>query len=466
MAKLATKGKNFTEGPIFISLLAFIIPMILTGVLQALYNTADHFVVGKFSGDTLALAAIASTTSLTGFITNMLMGVAAGASVALSQAYGAREEDKVSRGVHTAMAFAIISGVVFAIISLVLSQPALVVMKTKPELMDKALLYMRIICLGMPFQATYNFGAAIMRSSGDSKSPLAILIITGIVNVVLNLLFVIVFHMSITGVAIATIIAHAVSAVSAIVILTRKQDCFRLRLGDCHIDKKLLGVILKFGIPTGLQSSLFSLSNIFLARGLNTLDTVYVSAKAVSSNVESISNTAINNFGNAMIAFVGQNYGAKKPERMMKGLMCALLQVTVIGIAVSGILLFFADPISRLFIDASDPNTEAIVERAIEIMRMIVGFIFLSGIMQTLSGAVRGMGYSTLSMIVTLSGACVLRILWVLFIFPLPGMNHATGLYAAFPITWVITSTMHLICFLILYKRFRKKLKSESKAEA
>ena len=464
MASIKPKGRNFTEGPIFFSLLKFLIPMILAAMLQATYNTADNFVVGKFSGDTLALAAIASTSSLSSLVTNMLMGVAAGATIALSQAYGAKEDETVKKGVHTTMTFALLLGIFFGVISFVLSKPALVLMKTKAELLDKALLYLLIVCLGVPFRTFYNFGAAVLRSAGDSKTPLRILASSGLVNITLNLVFVIIFHMGIAGVAIATVTAHVVSALSVLILLTKRTDLFALKLSELHIDKPILGRILKFGIPTGLQASLFSFSNLFLARGLNSLDTVIISAKAVSSNVENICNTAINNFSNAMITFVGQNYGAKKPDRIKKSVVAGTIQAVVIGLFVSQLALIFADDIARLFIDANDPNAEIIVQYAVQIMWVILGFNFLCGTQQVMSGAVRGIGYSTSSMIITLTGACLLRILWVVFFFPLEPLHNPVGLYMAFPITWAITTLMQLIFFFIVFSKFKRKMKSNKRS--
>ena len=458
MAHIKSKNKDFTEGPIFSNLFKFAVPMVLAAVLQSLYQTADHFVVSKFSGDHLALAGIASTNSLISLMINALIGISVGASVCISHSVGAKDEKTVNKAVHTSLFFAFLCGIAFMVVGLTLSHPALVWLKTKPELMERAILYLRIICLGMPAVAIYNFGAAILRAAGDSRTPLTILTLSGIVNLVLNLLLVIIVHMSVEGVAIATIISNYLSAVAVMFILIRRDDYFKLCLSRFHIDKKILGDVLKYGIPTGLQSSLFAISNIFLAGGLNTLETVVISAKAVSGNIENICNTAVSNFGNSLITFVGQNYGAKKPDRIRKSIILGVLQVVICGFVLALPVLLFREPLARLFVDATDPNADLIVHHAAKIMTLLVSTYFLCGTMQAMSGSVRGMGHTAASTIITLIGACVLRILWVEFIFPLEAMHNAVGLYLSFPVTWVITTSIQAIFFSFVFKKFKKEM--------
>ena len=439
--------------------------MVLAAVLQSLYQTADHFVVSKFSGDHLALAGIASTNSLISLMVNALAGISVGATVAISHSVGAKDEKTVNKAVHTSLFFSLLCGATFMVMGLALSRPALVWLNTKPELMDKAILYLRIICIGLPAVAVYNFGAAILRAAGDSKTPLSILTISGITNVALNLILVIGFHMSIAGVAIATIISNYVSAIMVMVFLIKRDDCFKFQLSRFQIEKKILGNVLKYGIPTGLQSSLFAISNIFLAGGLNTLDTVVISGKAVSVNIENICNTAVNNFGTSLITFVGQNYGAKKPDRIKKSVMIGVLQVIICGFVLSMAVFLLREPLARLFIDPTDENADQIAHHAIQIMTLLVSTDFLGGMMQAMSGSVRGMGHTASSTIITLIGACVLRILWVEFIFPLDAMHNAIGLYLAFPVTWFITTSIQAIFFSFIFGKFKKEVSAEQSQE-
>ena len=283
MAKTNSK-RDLTNGPLFVPMIQFVIPIILTGMLQIVYNMADNIVVGQYSGDNLALAAVGSTSSLSNLIVNLLMGIAGGAGVVIAQSYGAKAFDRLSKAVHTSMTFSIIGGVAFCLIGLLISAPALSIMGTKDELMSRAVLYMQIICLGIPATAVYNFGAAVLRSVGDSKTPLIILSSTGVINVLLNLFFVIVCKISISGVALATIIAQYVSAITVVYILIKRTgESYALNIKQLHIDKDTLKEILRLGLPAGFQGTLFSISNIILTSGINQLPTADISGKTIAS---------------------------------------------------------------------------------------------------------------------------------------------------------------------------------------
>jgi len=465
MALNNKRARDFTEGPLFFKILLFVLPITLTSILQVFYNTADNIVVGRFSGDDLALAAVGSTTYLTGLVTNLLIGIAAGSNVMVSQAIGAKDEQRVSRAVHTSITFAFIGGISFMLLGLIISRPALVFIGTKPEVLDRSVLYMRIICMGIPASAVYNFGAGVIRSTGDSKTSLTILSVSGIINVCLNLIFIIVFKMTVAGVAIATITAQYISAIRVVRVLMRKKDeCYCLHLNKLGIDKEILLRMLRFGVPTGIQSSLFSISNVTMASAVNTMPTVVVSAKTISTNIESISNTAVGSFGTATVTFVGQNYGAKKPERIKKSIMIALLQVFICGFTISQCILLFGDKLASAFVDSSNPQAEQIIMYAVQIMTVCLSANFLNGMQQTLSASVRGMGYSITSMIMSLSGACVFRILWVSFVFPLEKMNNIFGLHIVYPISWGLTALLQFSVLIVIYKKFKKRLKAEQVA--
>ena len=465
---MATKAKrDLTEGPLFLPMISFVVPVILTGMLQMLYNMADNIVVGQFSGDSLALAAVGSTTSLSNLIVNLLMGIAGGAGVVIAQSFGAREYEKLSRAVHTSVVFSFIGGIVFCIIGLLISGPALTLMDTKEELMSRALLYMRIICLGIPATSVYNFGAATLRSVGDSKTPLFILSTSGIINVLLNLFFVIVCKMSVSGVALATIISQYISAATVIFILIkRKGQAYSLDMQKMKIDTELLKKILRLGLPAGFQGTLFSISNIILTAGMNSLATTDIWGKTIAINIESLVHTAMNSYLHASMTFAGQNFGAKKPDRIKKSILYALLQVFVIGFVGGQIVMLFGEPLASLYIDAADPEREAVMAAAMELMRFMLSCYFLCGIMDTLSGALRGLGYSMIPMIVSIGAICVLRAIWVFFVFPTDPFHSLIGIYTIYPISWSLGIVFNAIALLIIYKNVKKRLLPEAKSKA
>lgn len=461
MTKSKSK-RDLTEGPLFVPMIQFVIPIILTGMLQIFYNMADNIVVGQFSGDELALAAVGSTSSLSNLIVNLLMGIAGGSGVVIAQSYGARELDKLSRAVHTSVVFSFLGGIGFCILGLLISSPALTLMGTKPELMSRALLYMRIICAGIPAMSVYNFGAAALRSVGDSKTPLFILSLSGLMNVLLNLFLVIVCNMSVAGVALATIASQYISAIAVItILLKRKGKPYTLNPRELKIDPQLLKKILALGLPAGFQGTLFSISNIILTAGINTLPTSDISGKTIAINIEGLVHTSMNSYLHAAMTFTGQNYGARKPDRIKKSIIYAVIQVTVIGIVGGQLLNLFGEPLAKLYIDAADPNKEAVLSAALELMSFMLAVYFMCGIMDTLSGALRGLGYSTIPMIVSIGAICVLRAIWVTFVFPTEKFNSLIGIYTIYPISWFLGLSALAISLLILFKRVKARLSEE-----
>lgn len=464
---MAQSKRNLTEGPLFIPMIQFVIPIILTGMLQIFYNMADNIVVGRFSGDELALAAVGSTSSLSNLIVNLLMGIAGGAGVVIAQSYGARDFNKLSRAVHTSVVFSLMGGIAFCIFGLLISGPALELMDTKDELISRAVLYMRIICLGIPGSAVYNFGAATLRSVGDSKTPLFILSLSGLTNVLLNLIFVIVFKMSISGVAIATIASQYISAVAVIMVLfKRKGNPYTLNRSMLKIDKDILKQILKLGLPAGFQGTLFSISNIILTAGMNSLPTTDISGKTIAINIEGLVHTSMNSYLHAAMTFTGQNYGAKKPERIKKSIIYAVIQVTVIGIVGGQLLNLFSEPLASLYIDVNDPNKEAVLKAAMELMSFMLAVYFMCGIMDTLSGALRGLGYSVIPMIVSIGAICVLRAIWVFCVFPTEQFHSLIGIYTIYPISWFLGLSSLAIALFILYKKVKRQLTEEALGQA
>ena len=459
--------RDLTEGPLFLPMISYVVPIILTGLLQILYNMADNIVVGRFSGDDLALAAVGSTSSLSNLIINLLMGVAGGSGVVIAQSYGAKNKDRTSRAVHTSMLTAVIGGVVFCIIGLLISHPALTIMDTKEELMSRALLYLRIICLGIPASAIYNFGAAALRSVGDSKTPLVILSCTGLTNVLLNLFFVIVCHMSVSGVALATIASQYVSAIVVIVVLFKRKDQpYALNTSMLRIDPELLKSILRLGLPAGFQGTLFSISNIILTSGMNSLATTDIAGKTIAINIEGLVYTAMNSYLHASTTFTGQNFGAKKPDRIKKSILYAALQVTIVGVVGGIILILFGKPIAEMYVDLNDPNREAVLKAAMDLMTFMLSCYFLCGVMDTLSGALRGLGYSMIPMIVSIGAICVLRAIWVFVFFPMEQFHSLIGIYLIYPISWSLGIIFNTIALLVVYPKVKKSMVSETKIMA
>lgn len=458
---IGKKKLPLTEGPLFFRIILFALPIMATGILQILYNMADNIVVGQFSGDPTALGSVGSTSSLTNLTVNLLLGIAVGTSVVVSQAYGAKNDATVSRAVHTALAFSLIGGVVFMGIGLALSSPALQLMGTRPELLDGAILYFRIICIGIPATSVYNFGAAILRSVGDSKTPLIILASTGLVNVGLNFLFVLGFGMSVAGVAIATVVSQYLSAIAVVLVLyLRRGECYGFSPKKFCIDPTLLVRILRFGIPSGIQSSIFSLSNVLLTSGINTLGDHAIKAFTIANNIDSITYTVCNSFHQSALTFTGQNYGAGRHDRLKKIIAFSLIQVIAMGIAVGQLELLFGEQLASLYVSADDPNRAEIISTTMEIITLLLNTYFICGIMDVLSGILKGLGYAIAPMIMSLTSICGFRIFWRFVMFPLKKFNTPSGLMLCYVFSWSIAAVMFLTLLIFALVKIKKGKKN------
>lgn len=463
---MSTKQKkNFTEGPLFFRITLFALPILLTGILQVCYGMADNIIVGRFSNDTGALAAVGSTGTLTSLILNLIFGCAGGTSVVVAQLYGAGHRERVERTVHTSMVFSVFAGVAMSAVGLLISRPMLALMGTKSEILDSAVLYFRIICLGIPASSVYNFGAAVLRSVGDSKRPLIILSSTGIINVVLNVFFVVVCNMTVEGVALATIISQYASAVWVVIALMRyntRGECFGFSFGKLCFDTALIKRILRYGIPSGLQSAMFSISNMLLQSAVNTFPTTTVSAYTIASNIDALTYTAINSFSQAAMTFTGQNYGAGKADRIKKVLIYSVIQTVLVGILVGQTELLFGRQLAGLYVSPDDPNALVVVDTAMEVITLLLTTYFIAGIMDCMSGALRGMGYSVIPMLVSLSSICGVRTIWVFFIFPIEKMHTIRGLLLSYPVTWSLASVIFISLAIYAYRKIKKTLSSAS----
>ena len=463
---MSKNKRDFTEGPLFFRIFLFALPIMATGLLQVFYNMADKIVVGRFSGDPLALAAVGSVGTLNTLLVNLTLGIAVGGGIVVSQLFGAKQENDVSDAVHTALTFSVFAGIVMGAIGFFISPYVLELLGTKAELIDSANLYFRITMLGFPASMVYNFAASIIRSVGDSKTPLIILSISGLLNVLLNILFVLAFHMTVDGVAYATVLSQLASAVMIVVVfIKRRRECYGLSLRKLRIHKPHLLRMLRIGIPSGLTSSVYSIANLALTGAINTFPPAAVSANSIASSVEGFTYTAMNCFQQSSMTFTGQNFGAKKYDRVKRVYFYSLIQVLVIGIFMGQIQLIFGEELAMLYIDPTDPNRTEVLAYTMDIIKVILTTYFLCGILEVSSGALRGLGCSMVTMIVSLIFACGVRLSYIFFIFfNVDALDTIGELNYAFPISWATTAIAYLIAIAIVWRRFgisKRKAKKE-----
>ena len=458
---------QLTEGPIFFKLLAFTVPIILTSLLQTAYNIADTVVVGQFSGDELAIAAIGATASLTTLFIGVMVGLSTGSGILIARRYGSGDGEGVSRALHTSMLFSVIVGVAVATLALVFSEAVVTLMGTRAEYFDRAVLYFRWIAVGMPFTAIYNFGASALRSVGDSKTPLLILGISGLLNVGLNIVFVLCFNMTVDGVAIATSVSKLVSAIWVVLVLvSRRRECYCLKMNSLKIHKESLFEMLYLGIPTALQSALFSFANVIITGSVNSLSPASMSAKTIQEQIMNLPGSALNSFTPALATFTAQNHGAMKPERIKRGILYSLLQTTVIGL-LAGLLIRSILPfLVGMFVAEDSSIREEIFATVTSVLSWYSLTFFLLGVMNALSGALRGLGRSLTSMFISLISVFGIRIVWTAFIFPLEEFHSLAGLYICFPVSWLFCTVFMGIFTIIAYRKiFKKRLDSDTPKE-
>ncbi len=449
-SKNARFEMDMTTGALLPKVLKFSGPLILTGVLQLLYNAADIVVVGQFAGPQ-ALAAVGSTGSLINLLVNVFFGLSVGGSVLIARAYGAGDFKRVQTGVHTVISVAGIAGVLVGILGIVAARPLLQLMGSPEDVIDGATLYMQIFFMGMPANMLYNFGAAILRAVGDTRRPLYYLTIAGIANVLLNLILVIGFHMSVAGVAIATVTSQVISMVLVLTCLLRSDGAIHLNPKELRIDKKQLVEIFRVGLPAGLQGSLFSISNVLIQSSINSFGSIAMAGNSAASNIEGFAYTAMNALHQADLTFASQNLGARQYQRVRRTMWVCLSAVTVIGFSLS--MLFYALGPTLLSFYNTDPE---VIRYGMIRMSYMLPLYFFCGAMDVMVGQLRGIGYSIMPMIVSLTGACLLRVVWIYTIFAADPTLQT--LYLSYPISWFATFATHLVCYLIFGLRRLKKL--------
>ncbi len=449
------KSKNYTidmcEGSILYKLLLFALPLIASSVLQLFFNAADVIVVGRFAGDH-ALAAVGSNGSIINLLTNVFMGLSVGANVLVARFFAAKQERELRKTVHTAMTVSVGCGAFLAVFGALAAKQVLTIMQSPPEVIELSTLYLRIYFLGMPAIMAYNFGAAILRGVGDTKRPLYYLTFSGVVNVVLNLIFVVVFHMSVAGVALATIASQYLSAILVIRCLMKEDSAIRLEKQYLGIDKEILLKILQIGLPAGVQSSLFSLSNVVIQSSVNSFGATVVAGNSAAQNIEGFVYVSMNAFSQAVVAFVSQNLGAGKLERINKVVITAQVCVLAVGLVIGNGAYLLGEPLLHLYTDS-----EIVVAAGLKRLSIISAAYALCGMMDSMVGALRGLGYSVMPMIVSLLGACAFRMAWIFVFFQIDRFHTIDTVYYAYPISWTLTLSVHVICFLIVRRKMKKQ---------
>ncbi|MBQ8488540.1 MAG: MATE family efflux transporter [Pseudobutyrivibrio sp.] len=444
---------DMTHGPLLGKLIIFTIPIILSGVLQLLFNAADVIVVGRFAGEA-SLAAVGSTGSLINLMTNLFIGMSVGANVCAAQFYGGGQYKDVKKTLHTSTAFSIICGVVLIFIGLFLARPILEIMGSPEDVIGLAALYVRIYFIAMPAVMLYNFLAAILRAAGDTTHPLIFLTVAGVVNVILNLILVVFFNMGVAGVAIATVTSNYISCGMLVAFFTKQEDALKLEFSKIRIEKKILNRIIRIGLPAGIQGTVFSLSNVVIQSAINSFGTAVIAGSSAAASIEGFVYVSMNSVSQTCVTFVGQNYGAADEKRVKRVIFECLGIVTVVGLILGNLAYYFATPLLGIYTDSS----AAIAAGTLRLFWVCCPY-FLCGIMDTLTGGLRGLGRSTVPMIVSLIGACATRLVWIATYFQL----HKTEdvLFFSYPGSWLLTLSVHSICLIIVYHAWVRRKSSE-----
>ena len=445
------------EGPLTKKIILYAIPVVLTGVLQLLFNAADLVIVGRFCGS-LSVAAVGATGALINLIVTVFIGLSVGAGVLVAQGIGAGNREDVYRTVHTAIPSAVIGGLVLTVVGASCARLFLTWMGTQPDVIDKSVIYMQIYFCGMAGGMVYNFGASILRAAGDIRSPLVFLSAAGVLNVLLNVLFVMALHMDVAGVALATVISQTVSAALVTLTLTKREDMCRLFLRDMKIYPKHLAAMVRIGLPAGIQGAMFSISNVLIQSSVNSFGSVAMSGNAAAGNIEGFVYMSMNAFQQTSTNFVGQNYGAKLYPRIRRITLICLISVAVVGAGLGNLAYLFSGRLLQIYITDS--------AEAIKIGMLRMSFIstlyFLDGVMEVMTGTLRGMGRSALPMAVTVLGVCVFRVVWILTVFRIPQYHTLSTVYVSYPITWILTFSVELIAFLIIMRKLLRAEREQS----
>lgn len=442
---------DMLNGPILKPFIRYSIPIMLSGILQLMFNAADVVVVGRFAGDA-ALAAVGSTGSLCTLFTNLFIGLSVGANVATARACGARDDRCLNRVVHTSIALGLICGAIVMTMGLLFAPQILQIMDTPEEIIGLAAVYLRIYFLGMLAMMLYNFGAAILRSIGDTRRPLIYLTTAGVVNVILNLIFVIVFKMSVAGVALATVISQCVSAALVLICLARSQGAIHLDIRRLRLNRDALGDIVRVGLPAGIQSTIFSISNVLIQSSINSFGAITVAGNSAASNIDGFVGTALGSFYQAVVSFTGQNCGAKKYDRLWRILGAAVICDLALGGVMGVGVWYFGETLLGIYSDSQAVIAAGMIRLACVALPHAIG-----GVMDSVVGSLRGMGRSVTPMLVSILGVCGFRLVWILTICKLPQFRDSVAMvYISYPISWTLTLIMHFVCLIFEMRRLKR----------
>ena len=438
------------NGTIMDKLISFSIPLMLSGILQLMFNAVDIVVVGRFSGSQ-ALAAVGSTTALINVFTNLFIGISLGANVLAARYYATGKTKEMSETVHTAIALALVSGVAMAVIGVVFARGALEIMGTPDDVIAKSTLYMQIYFCGMPFFMMYNYGAAILRAVGDTKRPLIFLIVSGVINAVLNLFLVIVFHLDVAGVGIATVISQLVSCILVLRCLHHTESSYQLHLAKLRIRSVYLKQIFEVGVPAGIQSTVINISNAMLQSSVNSFGSIAMAGYTASNNIFGFLYVSVNSFTQACMSFTSQNYGVKKLKRMDRVLIDCMILSVVVTLILGSSVYIFGPELLHIYSNQAD-----VIKYGMEIFSYTTVTYFLCGLMDLFPGALRGMGYSTVPMILSIIGTVGVRIIWIYGLFP--SHRSLTFLFLSYPVSWIATIIMQVICFWFVRKKIHRMM--------
>lgn len=436
---------DMTSGSLLPKLISFTIPVMLSGLLQLLFNAADLVVVGRFAGS-IALAQVGATTAIIQLIVNLLIGLATGTNVTIARHYGAKDAKAVGETLHTTIVLAIIGGVLIGAIGVIFAKPLLGMMGTPDEIIDGAALYMRIIFIGLPVSAVYNYGSAALRAVGDTKRPLYYLAIAGVLNVLLNLFFVIVCKIAVAGVALATTLSQVLSMVLTIRCLMKSEGMCRLELRKLRIYKDKLFQLLRIGIPAGLQGCVFSFSNVIIQSSINTFGAAVISGNTASASIDGFMFCALDAFNQTTTSAISQNMGARQYKRSEKVVKYCTVLVIAIGLVLGALCIILREPLVGIYAKELD-----VIEYGAYRLLIISPAFFTAGLMNMMGGVNRGLGYAVLPTVVALIGACAFRIIWIFTLFA--AMPTLFMLYISYPITWALTAAAHYVCYFIIRKK-------------
>ncbi len=454
MAKLlAPRGSlDMCSGPLFGKIVRYTLPIILTSVLQLLFNAADLIVVGQYCGS-LSVGAVGATASISNLIVTLFIGLSVGAGVAVAVNLGAQDERAAHDAVHTAIPTALLCGIVLTVVGVLCSEQFLIWMDTPEDVLPLSTVYMKIYFYGITGSMIYNFGAAILRAAGDTVRPLIFLGSAGVLNVILNIFFVVAFKMDVAGVALATALTQALAAVMVLIALTRRTDCCRLILRDMRIHGAQLRRIAAIGLPAGVQGVMFSISNVIIQSSINSFGSVATSGNSAACSIESFVCVSMNALHQAALNFTGQNYGARLYRRIGRIRWICLGCVSALGIVMGSLWYLMGRPLLGIYITDSP--------EAIEYGMMRLTFVclpfFLNGLHDVMTGVIRGMGHSTAPMLISVFGICVTRVIWIYTVFQIPEYHTLSCLFLSYPLSWILTFVMQTVCYEILMARLRRR---------